>query len=168
MSVVEATKQCIKSVCPCGALSKIEYSEVLVARASVQFPVCEECKKRVNGVLANPYDDSWANLSREEVRRQVIGQVVHKWALESGVAKLKKEDSVEDLMQVAALEGRHEFVSDDKEIYTAEIQPTKKERRRIYLETGKPVEDPSVQKPNKELTEYKKKVIEIASEGSTD
>jgi hypothetical protein len=137
MSVVKVTRDSISVVCLCGAQTEYSYDDVIVSPVAVQFPLCQVCKKNISGVIANPYSASWENEPEEVIKRQVIGQIVHKFALENDKST-KKYGTKESILRQVSVNGNHNAVPENVEVFEAE--PPKHEKFAVehFKKTGKP------------------------------
>jgi hypothetical protein len=122
MCVIKVTKDSIVNVCQCGATTEYGFADVTVTPVAAQFPICSVCKKYISGVFANPYSDQWETLGDDAIRRQVIGQIVHKLAVEHKDSKTDGTEK-EHIKNMCEENGRYFAVPDDFDSFEAEPSP---------------------------------------------
>lgn len=127
MSLLKVTPEYAVNVCICGAENTVQISDVSIIRDSVILPQCPLCKDCVSCYPALPYEDSWEELGEESVKRYVMGQHLHFFALRNEFARVMPEESHrKEIVQRMFDEGRYEFVDADMTEITNTVHPLKK------------------------------------------
>jgi len=147
MSLLKVSPDELVYVCACGAENNIPMSKVVLIGDAVSLPMCEECNDCASSIIPPHYSDGWEELDDMTIKRQVMAQYAHYFAVKSGQSKVRQDyrdgkwedvESKESIFQRISEQGRYDFVDAAITKLEADVHPLKRKVWKNFKETGKP------------------------------